>query len=155
AAVHRGIIAGIAGHRKEGSYTRFVLSGEYDRDNGDHLRRRPITSVYTGYGRRWSHSGRCITKPRDGPQTRDQESSIAIVQVSARKKKPVRVLRGYKSHPTFAPTKSYRYDGLYEVEKAWMDVGRAGTKSASFFSHIIAHTATSRTSLRSLVGIPH
>ncbi|KAI0750225.1 PUA-like domain-containing protein [Daedaleopsis nitida] len=126
AAVHRGIIAGIAGHRKEGCNS-VVLSGEYedDRDNGDQF-------VYTGCGGRIAADG---SKPRDGPQTCDQEWSNrgnASLKVSALTKKPVRVIRGYKSHPTYAPTEGYRYDGLYEVEKAWMDVGKSGHKVCKF-----------------------
>lgn len=37
-------------------------------------------------------------------------------QVSAQTKKPVRVVRGYKSSSDFAPVEGYRYDGLYTVE---------------------------------------
>ncbi|KAI0661898.1 hypothetical protein C8Q70DRAFT_961143 [Cubamyces menziesii] len=39
------------------------------------------------------------------------------LKVSAYTKKPVRVIRGYKSSSDFAPAQGYRYDGLYVVEK--------------------------------------
>ena len=32
-------------------------------------------------------------------------------------KKPVRVVRGFKSNSRYAPFEGYRYDGLYQVEK--------------------------------------
>jgi E3 ubiquitin-protein ligase UHRF1 len=42
---------------------------------------------------------------------------------SSETKKPVRVIRGYKLKSDFAPSEGYRYDGLYTVEKAWMEKG--------------------------------
>lgn len=38
-------------------------------------------------------------------------------------KKPVRVIRGFKGRSAFAPAEGYRYDGLYTITKAWLDVG--------------------------------
>ena len=38
-------------------------------------------------------------------------------QKSSETKKPVRVIRGFKSTSKYAPTEGYRYDGLYVVEK--------------------------------------
>ena len=59
-------------------------------------------------------------QPRDGPQTCDQNwenTRNASLRLSARTKKPVRVVRGYKSSSDFAPVRGYRYDGLYEVDQ--------------------------------------
>ncbi|OJT15269.1 hypothetical protein TRAPUB_8191 [Trametes pubescens] len=61
-------------------------------------------------------SGRVVAAPR----------LHALQLVSAQTKKPVRVVRGYKSSSDFAPVEGYRYDGLYIVESAWMDVGKSG-----------------------------
>ncbi|KAG6902876.1 hypothetical protein C0995_010045 [Termitomyces sp. Mi166 len=36
---------------------------------------------------------------------------------------PVRVVRGFKLQSKYAPSEGYRYDGLYKVEKAWIEEG--------------------------------
>ncbi|CDO71448.1 hypothetical protein BN946_scf184909.g42 [Trametes cinnabarina] len=142
-SVHSGIMAGIAGSKHKGCYS-VVLSGGYedDKDEG-------YCFIYTGCGGRDTKDGE---KPREGPQTCDQswenarnmslkvrvfrtaESRTALtgLQVSAHTKKPVRVVRGYKSSSDFAPAQGYRYDGLYIVERAWMDVGNSGFKVCKF-----------------------
>ncbi|KAI0335920.1 hypothetical protein GY45DRAFT_1358257 [Cubamyces sp. BRFM 1775] len=125
-SVHSGILAGIAGSKHEGCYS-VVLSGGYedDKDEG-------YSFTYTGCGGRDKKSGE---KPREGPQTCDQSWSNSrnmSLRVSAYTKKPVRVVRGYKSSSDFAPAKGYRYDGLYVVEKAWMDVGKSGFRVCKF-----------------------
>ncbi|KAJ3510464.1 hypothetical protein NMY22_g15977 [Coprinellus aureogranulatus] len=53
---------------------------------------------------------------------------VALTQaaVSSRTRKPVRVIRGFKVKSKYAPTKGYRYDGLYVVERAWMEMGLGG-----------------------------
>ncbi|KAJ3526876.1 hypothetical protein NMY22_g9996 [Coprinellus aureogranulatus] len=53
---------------------------------------------------------------------------VALTQaaVSSRTRKPVRVIRGFKVKSKYAPTKGYRYDGLYVVERAWMEIGLGG-----------------------------
>ncbi|KAI0706522.1 PUA-like domain-containing protein [Earliella scabrosa] len=126
ASVHTGIVAGIAGRRDEGCFS-LVLNGGYedDKDHGDHF-------IYTGCGGRDKADGE---KPRDGPQTRDQSMSHprnASLWRSAEHKKPVRVIRGYKADPKFAPAAGYRYDGLYVVERAWMDEGKSGFKVCKY-----------------------
>ncbi|EJD47651.1 hypothetical protein AURDEDRAFT_102357 [Auricularia subglabra TFB-10046 SS5] len=42
---------------------------------------------------------------------------------SVETKNPVRVIRGYRLQSEWAPASGYRYDGLYRVEKAWMEQG--------------------------------
>ncbi|KAI0711829.1 PUA-like domain-containing protein [Cerioporus squamosus] len=125
-SVHTGIMAGIAGSMETGCYS-IVMSGGYedDVDNGYHF-------IYTGCGGRDRSDGE---KPRDGPQTCDQSfenSRNASLRLSAKTKKPVRVVRGYKSTSDFAPTRGYRYDGLYVVEEAWLDVGKSGFRVCKF-----------------------
>ncbi|KAL7279968.1 hypothetical protein ACG7TL_006379 [Trametes sanguinea] len=125
-SVHSGILAGIAGSKHEGCYS-VVLSGGYEDDKDEGYR-----FVYTGCGGRDTKDGE---KPREGPQTCDQSwenSRNMSLKVSARTKKPVRVVRGYKSSSDFAPAQGYRYDGLYVVEKAWMDVGKSGYQVCKF-----------------------
>ncbi|KAI8978685.1 PUA-like domain-containing protein [Trametes punicea] len=125
-SVHSGILAGIAGSKDEGCYS-VVLSGGYEDDKDEGYK-----FIYTGCGGRDTKNGE---KPREGPQTCDQSwenSRNMSLRVSARTKKPVRVVRGYKSSSDFAPAAGYRYDGLYVVERAWMDVGKSGFKVCKF-----------------------
>ncbi|KAL1950306.1 hypothetical protein VTO73DRAFT_5430 [Trametes versicolor] len=120
ASVHSGILAGIYGNKHEGCYS-VVLSGQYEDDKDEGYR-----FTYTGCGGRDTKDGE---KPREGPQTCDQSwnnSRNMSLRVSAQTKEPVRVVRGYKSSSDFAPVEGYRYDGLYTVESAWMDVGKSG-----------------------------
>ncbi|KAI9058336.1 hypothetical protein FKP32DRAFT_1741497, partial [Trametes sanguinea] len=119
-SVHSGILAGIAGSKHEGCYSVRHSSEPFDR------------VIYTGCGGRDTKDGE---KPREGPQTCDQSwenSRNMSLKVSAHTKKPVRVVRGYKSSSDFAPAQGYRYDGLYVVEKAWMDVGKSGYQVCKF-----------------------
>ncbi|KAI0648067.1 PUA-like domain-containing protein [Trametes meyenii] len=121
-SVHTGILAGISGSKHDGCYS-VVLSGGYEDDKDEGYR-----FTYTGCGGRDTKDGE---KPREGPQTCDQSWSNSrnmSLKVSAYTGKPVRVIRGYKSSSDFAPTQGYRYDGLYVVEQAWMDVGKSGFK---------------------------
>ncbi|KAL4250953.1 hypothetical protein ABKN59_005245 [Abortiporus biennis] len=127
--VHPGIMAGIYGTRDEGARS-VCLSGGYedDVDEGD-------TFTYTGCG------GRDLEKPngkklRVGPQAVDQSFDHkynAALRLSSKTRNPVRVVRGFKLDSVFAPAKGYRYDGLYVVEKAWMDVGQSGHQVCRFF----------------------
>ncbi|RDX46229.1 hypothetical protein OH76DRAFT_1386788 [Lentinus brumalis] len=125
-SVHTGMMAGIAGDMKAGCYS-VVMSGGYE-DDVD----MGYNFIYTGCGGRDRTDGE---KPRDGPQTCDQtfdNKRNASLRVSASTKKPVRVIRGYMSTSDFAPTKGYRYDGLYVVEEAWLDVGKSGFRVCKF-----------------------
>ncbi|EJF64044.1 hypothetical protein DICSQDRAFT_100629 [Dichomitus squalens LYAD-421 SS1] len=125
-SVHSGILAGISGSKDAGCYS-VVLSGGYEDDKDEGYR-----FTYTGCGGRDKKNGE---KPRDGPQTCDQSwknSRNASLLVSARTKKPVRVVRGYKSSSDWAPAQGYRYDGLYQVDEAWMDTGKSGFQVCKF-----------------------
>ncbi|PIL28351.1 hypothetical protein GSI_09502 [Ganoderma sinense ZZ0214-1] len=129
ASVHSGILAGIDGNKNDGCYS-VVLSGGYEDDKDEGYR-----FTYTGCGGRDKKDGE---KPRDGPQTCDQtwdNTRNASLRLSAHTKKPVRVVRGYSSSSDFAPVRGYRYDGLYEVDQAWMDAGKSGFKVCKFILH--------------------
>lgn len=66
---------------------------------------------------------------RTAPQSCDQSFSHKLnrtLQASVETKNPVRVIRGYKLTGEYAPSKGYRYDGLYSVEKAWLEKGVEG-----------------------------
>jgi putative restriction endonuclease len=111
--VHRPLQHGISGAAHEGADS-IVVSGGYedDEDYGDLI-------VYTGAGGR---------DPASGKQITDQEftgQNLALLRSEA-EGLPVRVIRGTGGEPTFSPPSGYRYDGLYRVEDAWLEVGRSG-----------------------------
>ncbi|KAF7791834.1 hypothetical protein EIP86_002858 [Pleurotus ostreatoroseus] len=62
------------------------------------------------------------TAPQSSDQTFDNSFNNALL-LSVETKKPIRVIRGYKLKSQYAPPEGYRYDGLYTVEKAWMERG--------------------------------
>lgn len=106
--IHRPTQAGISGSTAEGADS-IVVSGGYedDEDYGD----------YIIYG------GQAGTDTNNKQQAADAElnrGNLALV-VSYNKGLPVRVTRGLGSkHHT------YRYDGLYLVERWWVDKGKSG-----------------------------
>lgn len=113
AGVHRQLQAGICGTAKEGAES-IVVSGGYadDADYGDWM-------IYTGQGGR---------DPESGVQIRDQEVTLgnAALVTSYVFDLPVRVIRGSSGDPNYSPRTGYRYDGLFEVEHFWDDIGKAG-----------------------------
>ncbi|PVG02565.1 hypothetical protein CPB86DRAFT_780517 [Serendipita vermifera] len=120
-AIHAPFVAGIFGSSTEGAYS-VALSGGYD-DDVD----LGYAFTYTGSGGRdlkgtAKNPKNLRTAPQSSDQTFDNPFNAAL-KVSSQTKKPVRVIRGYKLKSKYAPETGYRYDGLYVVEKAWMDVG--------------------------------
>ncbi|KAG9016268.1 hypothetical protein FRB90_003558 [Tulasnella sp. 427] len=121
-AVHAPTVAGIAGNRNLGAWS-IALSGGYEDD------------VDLGYGFTFTGAGGRDLKGtkqnpknlRTAPQSKDQSWETnplnAALKKSCETKKPVRVIRGYKLHSKYAPAEGYRYDGLYTVERAWMEKG--------------------------------
>ncbi|GJJ09637.1 hypothetical protein Clacol_003861 [Clathrus columnatus] len=99
-AIHAPFVAGIAGSAQDGAYS-VALSGGYE-DDVD----LGYAFTYTGSG------GRNLKGTKDKPKNRSVET-----------RRPVRVVRGYKLDSEFAPAHGYRYDGLYTVEKAWLERG--------------------------------
>ncbi|MFC1914889.1 YDG/SRA domain-containing protein [Chloroflexota bacterium] len=109
ANVHRGLMNGIA---PQGA--SIVLSGGYidDEDDGDEIK-------YTGEGGRNPNSGRQISDQSftGGNYNLAHNASIG---------NPIRVIRGHQLHSPFAPSKGYRYDGLYRIDNYWSEQGRDG-----------------------------
>jgi len=112
--IHRPTQAGICGSGAEGAES-IVVSGGYedDEDYGDYL-------IY---------GGQAGFDPNTKQQNEDAQLSrgnLALV-VSYNKGLPVRVTRGLGSRQH-----TYRYDGLYLVEKWWVDRGKSGFKIYRF-----------------------
>lgn len=112
--IHRPTQAGISGSETEGADS-IVVSGGYedDEDYGDYL-------VY---------GGQAGFDPNTKQQNEDAELSrgnLALV-VSYNKGLPVRVTRGLGSKQH-----TYRYDGLYLVERWWVDRGKSGFRIYRF-----------------------
>ena len=113
--IHRPTQAGISGSSTEGADS-IVVSGGYedDEDYGDYL-------IY---------GGQAGFDPNTKQQNEDAELSrgnLALV-VSYNKGLPVRVTRGLGS----TRQHTYRYDGLYLVERWWVDRGKSGFKIYRF-----------------------
>lgn len=112
--IHRPTQAGICGSGIEGAES-IVVSGGYedDEDYGDYL-------IY---------GGQAGFDPNTKQQNEDAElvrGNLALV-VSYNKGLPVRVTRGLGSRQHI-----YRYDGLYLVERWWVDRGKTGYKIYRF-----------------------
>ncbi len=115
AGIHCPTQHGISGSQTEGADS-IVVSGGYedDEDYGDVV-------VYTGAGG---------NDPGTRRQIADQELSgpnLALA-INATEGLPVRVVRGRRGDPKYAPSTGYRYDGLYRVEDFWEERGRSGFK---------------------------
>ncbi|KAF5390324.1 hypothetical protein D9757_002899 [Collybiopsis confluens] len=119
-SIHAPWVGGISGG-SNGAYS-VALSGGYDDDVDE-----GYAFTYTGSGGRDLKGTKDNPKNlRTAPQSSDQtfENSFnAALKRSSETRKPVRVIRGFKSTSAYAPTEGYRYDGLYVVEKAWMEKG--------------------------------
>ncbi|KAH8828058.1 PUA-like domain-containing protein [Flagelloscypha sp. PMI_526] len=119
-AIHAPWVAGIA-PGPEGAYS-VAMSGGYD-DDVD----LGYAFTYTGSGGR-DLKGTAENRKnlRTAPQSSDQNFENTFnksLKKSCETKKPVRVIRGYKLPSRYAPSEGYRYDGLYTVEKAWIEQG--------------------------------
>ncbi|KIP02459.1 hypothetical protein PHLGIDRAFT_26573 [Phlebiopsis gigantea 11061_1 CR5-6] len=121
ACIHTPLIAGISGQKAIGAFS-VVLAGEFaDEDQGD-------TFTYIGSGGR-------APGVRFGEQTCDQTFDNNLNQalrMSACRKKPVRVLRGYKLKSPHAPQTGFRYDGLYTVSNPRSEQGPTGFQVCKF-----------------------
>ncbi|KXN89993.1 E3 ubiquitin-protein ligase UHRF1, partial [Leucoagaricus sp. SymC.cos] len=119
-AIHAPWVGGISGG-SQGAHS-VVLSGGYD-DDVD----LGYAFTYTGSGGRDLKGTKAAPKNlRTAPQSSDQtfENNFnKMLQRSCETKKPVRVVRGFKVRSKYAPSEGYRYDGLYTVEKAWLEKG--------------------------------
>ena len=128
--MHRQRNVGMVGGAKNGTES-IVLNGGYpdDRDYGDGV-------VYTGFGGRRAR----------GRQVKDQEwiGANEGMRVNIAEGLPVRVIRGPKGEPAFAPRTGYRYDGLYTVERAWEQSGE-GCRMCRFRLIVVDDTPTAVT----------
>ncbi|KJA29209.1 hypothetical protein HYPSUDRAFT_32591 [Hypholoma sublateritium FD-334 SS-4] len=119
-AIHAPWVGGISGG-KQGAYS-VALSGGYD-DDVD----LGYAFTYTGSGGRDLKGTKQNPKNlRTAPQSSDQtfENNFnKMLKRSCETKKPVRVIRGYKLRSPYAPSEGFRYDGLYTVERAWLEKG--------------------------------
>jgi putative restriction endonuclease len=119
AGVHKALVAGIVG-KQTGVAESVVLNEGYvdDQDNGHEI-------IYTGAGGRDESTGR---------QIKDQvlsRTNLALERSSIIGS-PVRVIRGYKLKSKYAPSRGYRYDGLYSVDSSWFEQGKDGFKIIRF-----------------------
>ena len=112
---HGSLMGGIAGNKEHGCYSIVVSSGaEYgDRDLGDIL-------WYTGSG----------GVGNDGIQPLTNATQSLIT--SHARNLPIRVIRTSKSNSEFAPSKGYRYDGLYNVISYGLMGSAGGTQRWKF-----------------------
>ncbi|GLB40156.1 putative SAD/SRA domain containing protein [Lyophyllum shimeji] len=136
AAVHAPIRAGIHGGAGDSAYSVVLSFGyEDDEDHGENF-------IYTGQGGRDSNVSK-IDKMQgkeswETVQTRDQEwvRGNKALQISSVTGRPVRVIRGtpQKGKPgsPYAPAEGYRYDGLYQVIRAWREKGKTGFTTCRF-----------------------
>jgi len=122
AKVHTPLVPGISGSSIEGACS-VVLSGGYedDIDEGE-------TFTYTGAGGRSQDEGAAhgsaVKQTED--QTFNHKMNLALKISSGANAHPVRVIRGSANKSVFAPPDGFRYDGLYKVEKAYMEKGKSG-----------------------------
>ncbi|KAF9481401.1 hypothetical protein BDN70DRAFT_876367 [Pholiota conissans] len=119
-AVHAPWVGGISGGA-QGAHS-VVISGGYEDDVDD-----GYLFTYTGSGGRALKGTKSAPKNlRTAPQSSDQNFEHTfnrMLKKSCETKKPIRVVRGFKSQSKYAPSEGYRYDGLYIVEKAWIEPG--------------------------------
>ncbi|MEY9932417.1 putative restriction endonuclease [Catenulispora sp. GP43] len=119
AGVHRQTQAGITGTPLEGAES-IVLNGGY-KDDEDYW----DTIVYTGHG------GQDARGNQVDDQSFDDPGNGALVR-SALERQLVRVLRGPEGDRDHSPPSGYRYDGLYSVERYWMQDGLDNFKVCRF-----------------------
>lgn len=111
AKLHRHTVAGISGKAKEGA-DAIVLNQGYvdDEDDG-------YTIIYTGEGGR--EEGKKV-HTKDQNMTKGNEA----LETSMNEGRLIRVIRGPKLKSPYAPKDCYRYDGLYFIERFWIEKGR-------------------------------
>ena len=121
AGVHRHNQKGIVGSWTKGGANSIVVSGGYedDLDLGDEI-------IYTGHGGNDPN-----TKLQIADQSRTAPGNRALAY-NAHTGLPVRVIRGSKGDPKWAPKGGFRYDGLFRVEESWVEKGRSGYRIVRF-----------------------
>lgn len=114
AGIHNTAMQGISGNATVGANC-IVLNKGYrdDEDHGDWI-------LYTGAGGNDTGSGRQIA---DQEITHNHNAALVLSEENGL---PVRVLRGFKGDPLYAPSEGYRYDGLFKVVRHWAEQGVDG-----------------------------
>ncbi|KAF7350476.1 hypothetical protein MVEN_01353200 [Mycena venus] len=129
AGLHGHLLAGIFGTKAEGGAFSIVLNDSYEDDED-----RGETIIYTGEGKGKPEEGQ-EPKPGKNKQQGDQDMNSpgnAALKKNVESKLPVRVIRGPNGNINYCPMEGYRYDGLYTVERAYMEEGKAGFKMCRF-----------------------
>ncbi|KAJ7234612.1 PUA-like domain-containing protein [Mycena haematopus] len=127
ARLHGHPVFGIFGTKSDGGAFSIVLNEGYedDEDNGE-------TIIYTGEGKGEPEEGESKTgNKQQGDQDMDSRGNAALKE-NVETKYPVRVIRGSKGNIEYSPQEGYRYDGLYDVERAYIEEGKAGFKMCKF-----------------------
>lgn len=125
--IHRALQAGIVGRGEIGAES-IVLSRGYidDEDLGDII-------VYTGEGGRDPSSGRQVAN-------QDFVRGNKALVTSCQEGLPVRVIRGSRHKSPHSPSVGCRYDGLFQVESYWTDVGADGYRILPLSPFVISHS---------------
>ncbi|KAJ6486885.1 PUA-like domain-containing protein [Mycena sanguinolenta] len=125
--IHGHPLAGIFGTKGDGGAFSIVLNEGYedDEDTGE-------TIIYTGEGKGKPAEGEA--KPGNQQQGHQDMNSNgnAALKKNVETKRPVRVIRGSYGNVKYSPMQGYRYDGLYDVEEAYVEEGKAGFKMCKF-----------------------
>ncbi|MHA6281109.1 YDG/SRA domain-containing protein [Salinimicrobium sp. CAU 1759] len=116
AGLHRSTVKGIDGNGKDGA-AAIVLSGGYedDYDLGDEI-------LYTGEGGNDTSTGKQVAH-----QSWNSPGNAGLL-LSFKNNYPVRVIRGSNHNSKFSPRAGYKYDGLFNIIKADMVLGKSGFK---------------------------
>ncbi|KAJ7910642.1 PUA-like domain-containing protein [Mycena leptocephala] len=129
AGLHGHPLAGIFGTKNDGGAFSIVLNEGYedDEDRGEII-------IYTGEGKGKPEAGQA---PKPGKNTQQGSQDMkspgnAALKMNVETGYPVRVIRGPNGAIKYSPLKGYRYDGLYSVERAYMEEGKAGFKMCRF-----------------------
>jgi len=117
AGVHAQSQAGIHGDPKDegGAFSICISEGyEDNEDTGDKI-------IYVGAGGQDANGQQTENQSMEDPRNGNRS-----LLVSSRTKRPVRVIRGKNKSSFYAPSKGYRYDGLYVVDSATEKLGKKG-----------------------------
>ncbi|KAJ7336372.1 PUA-like domain-containing protein [Mycena albidolilacea] len=126
--LHGRTVAGIFGTKADGGAFSIVLNEGYedDEDQGE-------TIIYTGEGKGKPDEGQDTKSWKKQQADQDMNSpGNAALKRSVETGNLVRVIRGSDGNIKYAPLQGYRYDGLYKVERAYIEEGKAGFKMCKF-----------------------
>jgi len=97
---------------RDGVASSVLLNGGYvdDEDNYDQI-------IYTGSGGQDDRKIQISDQVIEGRQGRNNLGLINAYNLET----PLRLIRGYKHKSEYAPSRGYRYDGLFYIKKVWWD----------------------------------